>query len=232
MKNIVLSAVAVLAMSSFAVAGGDIAPIEEPIVEEVVVVENLDAGFYLGLGYSFLNATIDEELVIGRTTLSRNALDESFSDIMIQAGYKFNAYVAIEGRYWFGLDTSTRFFGDDRINSFDDDVSVDAWGIYVKPMYPIGENFEVYALLGYGAADMTIDNLPGHAEYTTDSIDGFSWGIGAEYEFSNNIAVFVDYVSIYDDTTSIDNGVWDGVVFSSEVERKIDTVNVGVSYKF
>ena len=49
MKNIVLSAVAVLAMSSFAVAGGDIAPVEEPVV---VVEEAVSTGaFYLGLAY-------------------------------------------------------------------------------------------------------------------------------------------------------------------------------------
>ncbi len=99
-------------------------------------------------------------------------------------------------------------------------------------MYPVTDAFDVYALLGYGAADMTIDNLPGHAEYTTDSIDGFSWGLGVAYSFNENVSIFADYVSIYDDTTSIDNGVWDGVVFSSEVERKIDTVNIGVSYQF
>ena len=47
MKNIVLSAVAVLAMSSFAVAGGDIAPVEEPVVVAEPVIT--DSGFTLVL---------------------------------------------------------------------------------------------------------------------------------------------------------------------------------------
>ena len=153
MKNIVLSAVAVLAMSSFAVAGGDIAPVEEPVIVAEPVIT--DSGFYLGLAYSFLNAsTVDYYDVQGQSlsgTLQDTILDESYSDIMIQAGYKFNSYVAIEGRYWFGLNESVDVLGG--IAGVNVDNSVDAWGIYVKPMYPVTDAFDIYALLGYGAAE-------------------------------------------------------------------------------
>ena len=53
MKNIVLSTVTIFALSSFALAGGDITPVDEPIIEteEVseIIVSN-DQGLYLGLG--------------------------------------------------------------------------------------------------------------------------------------------------------------------------------------
>ena len=68
MKNIVLSAVAVLAMSSFAVAGGDIAPVEEPVVvAEEVVVESTGA-FYLGSAYVLLSSDAEETFPGGNLT--------------------------------------------------------------------------------------------------------------------------------------------------------------------
>ena len=131
MKNIVLSAVAVFAMSSFAVAGGNIAPIEEPVVEEVVVVENLDAGFYLGLGYGLLNAEITDTYKAGdsSTSLQRvdTLVDDDFGEIMIQAGYKFNAYVAVEGRYWAGVNDGSFLNPNDEVRDAEYGMSIDAY---------------------------------------------------------------------------------------------------------
>ena len=217
MKNIVLSAVAVLAMSSFAVAGGDIAPVEEPIIVPEPVIT--DSGLYLGLGYGFMNAEVTDTMLVRGGTITETVMDEDFSSIMIQAGYKFNSYVAVEGRYWFGLDSDTSLFsGSDNIPA---DVTVDAWGIYVKPMYPVTDAFDIYALLGYTGADLTIDN----ANYTfnSDNVDGFSWGIGAAYSFTDNLAVFVDYVNIYDDEEDYIGG---------STETTIDSVNFGLTYQF
>ncbi len=203
MKNIVLSAVAVLAMSSFAVAGGDIAPVEEPVVVEPVVT---DAGFYLGLGYGLLNidATNPADPV---------GFDENFDEIMFQAGYKFNSYIAVEGRYWAGLDST--------INDVTPyDMSVDAWGIYVKPMYPVTDAFDVYALLGYASSAASFSDAP-----DSDDQDGFSWGLGAAYSFTDNIAVFVDYVSLYDDQPN-------APIDTTGYDAQIDTWNFGVTYQF
>ncbi len=230
MKNIVLSAVAVLAMSSFAVAGGDIAPIEEPIVEEVVVAPVSVGGFYIGLGYGILNTTND---VTGNYTpwghSEVSLWDDSYGEIMFQAGYKFNQYVAIEGRYWYGVDKGSWLNTGGTsgvIGAEVGDLSFDAYGLYVKPMYPIGENFEVYALLGYGSIDSTLDGDNNWEDGTT--ADGFSWGIGVEYEFSDGIAVFVDYTSIYSDTLTETYTAYDRV----EMDIDASTINFGVSYMF
>jgi len=227
MKNIVLSAVAVLAMSSFAVAGGDIAPVEEPVIVAEPVIT--DSGFYLGLAYGWMNAsstaTYSMDNADGSSIIVENNLfDEDYSEIMIQAGYKFNSYVAIEGRYWFGLS--------DTISSglvaglpYDVDNSVDAWGIYVKPMYPVTDAFDIYALLGYAAAEYDLQAVSGTltTNVNGDTADGFSWGLGASYAFTDNVAVFVDYVSIYDD--SVDVG-------ASTYDDEITTWNFGVTYQF
>ena len=196
MKKFNLSLVAVLAMSTFAVAGGDIAPVEEPVVVVPEVVEST-GGFYLGGAYGYGDMEFSE------TGYSHN---ENFDSFMLQAGYKFNPYIAVEGRYW--------LTSEDSWDDWNEDFSADSWGIYVKPMYPVTNELDVYALLGYGDTDPEIGGQG--PDYDTD---GFQWGLGASYDVTDNVAVFVDYVNLYDDTN-------DGE------DLTIDTVNFGVTYTF
>ena len=196
MKKFNLSLVAILAMSTFAMAGGDIAPVEEPVVVVPEVVEST-GGFYLGGAYGYGDMEFSE------TGYSHN---ENFDSFMLQAGYKFNPYIAVEGRYW--------LTSEDSWDDWNEDFSADSWGIYVKPMYPVTNELDVYALLGYGDTDPEIGGQG--PDYDTD---GFQWGLGASYDVTDNVAVFVDYVNLYDDTN-------DGE------DLTIDTVNFGVTYTF
>ena len=91
MKKLNLSLVTVLAMSTFAIAGGDIAPVEpEVMVDTPMVVE--DKGPYIGIAYGY------EKVRIDKATGGSSLLDEKFASIMLDAGYKFNSNIAIEGR--------------------------------------------------------------------------------------------------------------------------------------
>ncbi len=213
MKNIVLSAVAVLAMSSFAVAGGDIAPVEEPVVVPEPVVT--DAGFYLGLGYGWNGIEITDGTYA-------DPADENFGAIMIDAGYKFNQYVAVEGRYWFGLGSSN----DLGWRGLDSSVEADSWGIYVKPMYPVTDAFDVYALLGYGGTDLSVEDILAPGVTTDFDASGFSWGIGASYAFTDNVSLFIDYTSII-----TDEGI-DLAGFALAEDLSVDNINFGVNYQF
>ena len=213
MKKFNLSIVALLAMSTFAVAGGDIAPVE-PVIEAPIVMEETAGAFYLGFGYARLNSEGTETYNYGDNQIERYPFDDDFNELMFQAGYKFNDYVAVEGRYWFGSEET--FNDNDGYGAYD--VSVDAWGLYVKPMYPVTDAFDVYTLLGYGSAEAKGDSID------SDTKDGFSWGLGAAYSFTDHVAVFVDYVSIYDDEETYSSMV-------SE-DMTIDTWNFGVTYQF
>ncbi len=200
MKKLTLSLAALAAMGTFAVAGGDIAPVE-PVVDTPVVVPS-DAGFYIGGAYGY-----------GKMDVSDSALnyahDENFDSFMLQAGYKINPYIAVEARYWF-VGSGDWADGTTPTPSFD----TDSWGIYIKPMYPVTDAFDVYALLGYGDTNPEIGGQgPGY------DTDGFQWGLGASYDITSNVAVFVDYVNLYDDTNSGE-------------DLQIDTWNFGVTYKF
>ena len=218
MKNIVLSTVAVLAMSSFAVAGGDIAPVEEPVVVVEPVIT--DSGFYLGLAYGLQDSSLDYEYDYYDDDWRT---DETSSSIMLQAGYKFNSYVAVEGRYWFGMDESMGL--DDAMSNVD--YSIDSWGIYVKPMYPVTDAFDIYALLGYASSEYTFTDGTGGEDGHSEDLDGFSWGIGAAYSFTDNVAIFIDYVHLYnDEETGLDMG------YAYTLDYDISTLNFGVTYQF
>jgi len=201
MKKIVLSVVAMAAVSTACFAGGDIEPVE-PVVSTPMMASS-PSGFYLGLGIS---AT-----AVGNDTISifsDEVGQDRMGDIMFQAGYEVNQYIAVEGRY-----STTVSQGDA--------VERDAWGIYLKPQYPVSESMNIYALLGYGG--MTLDPSASLAVSLDDT--GFQWGIGASYDVTSNVALFVDYVSIADNMTA------DAYPFGS---RDISSASAtfGVTYKF
>jgi len=224
MKNIVLSAVAVLAMSSFAVAGGDIAPVEEPMVE-VVAPTVTDSGFYLGGAIGIIGAEVDWDEK--DSSLYDENLEVDYATYMLQVGYKFNSYIAIEGRYWStfgdGEWTYTNGGGEDlpdEASGSASSVDASAWGIYVKPMYPVTDAFDVYALLGYANTDTDFSDTTIEDAWDEST---FSWGLGAAYSFTDNVALFVDYVSLYNDEEEYTDGTEEFTTY---------TVNFGVTYQF
>ena len=203
MKKIVLSVVTVVAMSSVSFAGGDIEPVE-PMMEETPVVMAGLSGGYVGLGLSAA-ATGNDSL----SFFSEETGQERAGDIVLQAGYEFNPYVAVEARY----STSVMSV---------DSVERDVWGIYVKPQYPVGEGMNIYALLGYGG--MTLDGKDGANVDLDDT--GFQWGIGLSYDMTHNVALFVDYVNAAND---MEADAYPGIG-SNDISS--DALTVGVTYKF
>jgi len=236
MKKVMLSAAAVLAMSSLAVAGGDIAPVEEPVVVPVVVKDY--SGAYIGIAYTYTTAPVSNfnTYMAGDWLLNSVDFDLDTSGVTIDAGYRLNAFIAFEGRYTFGgtgsADIPNGLHGTVGSGTIDSDIS--SWGIYAKPMYPISDVFDVYALIGYGGG--TFDNTTTFATRTGIStvdtsidIDGFSWGLGLSYAFTENISVFADYVSVADEDIANPSDLPAGI---TDTKYKIETFNIGINYKF
>lgn len=211
MKYNIFSLVSILAFSGLSFAEGDVEPAEEPaIVEPAAIDENR---FYMGLGFSSMK--LDNDLT-----------DEEFSanGIMLQAGYRYNRYIAVEGRYtqhMGDLEYDHGSTGNPDYGDYPADFTNIA--IYLKPMYPIGD-FSIYALLGYGEVELT--NIPlGGAGISADRAEsGFQWGLGAEYAFNENISGFIDYVRMYDGT-GFDHR-------ATEADIVADVWTLGVFYKF
>lgn len=197
-----------MALNGLCYAGGDIAPVEpEVTVPEVAAASG--SGFYVGLGVSAMSLRDDDS-------------DEEFSatGLALQAGYQFNQYFALEGRYTFNVSDVEYDHGTTSNPDYDDyPTDFSNAGIYLKPMYPI-DNFKLYALLGYGEVKLTDVPVAG-----VDSAEnGFQWGLGASYSFNENISAFVDYVRAYDDTGF--------GCCAREANVIADLWTLGVSYKF
>lgn len=202
MKKVLLSAAAVSVMSGVSYAGGDISPVE-PVVGTPVMMGS-SAGGYVGVGLSAV-ANGNDSL----SFFSVEAGQDRTGDIMLQAGYEVNTYMAVEVRY------STSIVEGDVLER-------DSWGVYVKPQYPVGEGVNLYALLGYGG--VTLDGIDGYNVDVDDS--GFQWGIGLSYDVSNNVAVFADYVSAATDIEA------DAYPLAGSNEVSSSALTLGVSYKF
>jgi opacity protein-like surface antigen len=221
MRKLTLSLATILAMSTFAVAGGDIAPVE-PVVETPMVMEAPSTGgLYLGVGYSLLKSDANFfDVNHNGSAIPTINFDDDYSAMMFQAGYNFNPYVSVEARYWVGLtDNSFTITG----NTFDSDAS--AWGVYLKPIYPVTDAFDIYALLGYGS--VTVNNVKIGGLNRDFDIDGFSWGVGASYSVTENIAFSVDYVDFQDDDIT-----FRGTNTSGTFNHAFDSINFGVNYQF
>ncbi len=203
MKRVKQSIVAILLSSVYSFAGGDVAPIEEPVIDIPVVVEPELTGFYAGVGYSCLQMGLDVPYLDMRAMTAAS----------VTAGYNFNEYVAIEGRY-------TASIGDITVKTVNSETDTSALdlaniGLYVKPQYNIN-NFGIYALLGYG--QFTLNEESSFAEAS------FQYGAGINAMVSTNIGLFIDYRRLYDNT-AFDT-------FDLDREVMANSYTVGVNYNF
>ena len=93
-------------------------------------------------------------------------------------------------------------------------------------MYPVTNELDVYALLGYGTASANGIKLKDGSSHDID-VAGFSWGAGVAYSFTENISVFADYVDFQDDDVAIKGNTVNGTF-----KHAFDSINLGVAYKF
>ncbi len=200
MKKIVLSVSALAAMSSLVFAGGDIV---EPVVSESVVEEL--SGFYAGLGIAAVNTRGSEQSIEWFNSVEGQ---DRLGNVSFLAGYNFNAYIAVEGRY------TTSF-------AHDEHIEMDGWSLFVKPQYPVNENFSLYALLGYGG--LTLDGEKPLLGVVDVDDSGFQWGIGVDYMMTENVSLFADYTWLAYDM--------DGA-YAGENQADVDAFTVGVNYHF
>jgi len=159
--------------------------------------------FYIGGALSLVSAR--ENCVDLNFFSDKNAQDR-LANIMLLAGYNFNKYVAVEGR------VSTTIANKDF-------AKLTSLSLFLKPQYPVTKELNIYALLGYG--HVKLDNNNGSNVDVSKST--FQWGLGASYNIDNNWAVFADY-------TNLGNNISGTMLNSNEAD--IDSINVGVTYKF
>lgn len=189
--------------------------IESEVTPSTPVPETINKShFYLGAGIS--NMKLENESVA----------DEEFSatGLTILAGYQYNQYLAIEGRYTRDISDVEYKHGRTSFPNYDDyPTDFSNIAIYIKPMYPIG-NFSIYGLLGYGEVELTNLPQPDTGISADRAEDGFQWGLGASYDLTNNISLFIDYIQMYDDK---------GFDYrATYADITSDVYTFGINYKF
>ena len=198
-------------LSQLSFAGGNIAPVTEPVA---VLPQTDESGMYVGAGITAM-------------ALDNDYYNSGFSStgLMLQAGYQFNRYLAVEGRYTKNVGNLKYDHGSNPYNPDYSDYPGDFSNVavYLKPMYRFND-VSVYGLLGYGEVTLTNlpqPNLPGSVDRAED---GFQWGLGASYSFMENISVFVDYVNVYDGKGFDHRG--------EKADMKSYLWTLGVTYRF
>jgi len=200
MKKATLSALTVIALTSAGFAGGDVEPAMIPAPEGAVD----QSAFYVGLGLSAVSA---RDAGLSMDFFDSAVGQDRLGNLTFQAGYEFNKYIGVEGRYATSI-------------AYEDVVEMNGWSLFVKPQYPVTEAFDIYALIGYGGVQLE------PASFASVDVDdsGFQWGLGLSYDVTQSVSVFFDYTSLAYDM--------EGLYHNGALTVDTDALTLGVSYRF
>lgn len=160
-NKIATSLITVISLVTVSYAGGKyVAPVEAAVVPIPVDINPLP--IYVGLGLVAAGVSKD-------CPCSDDRLKDTTYGLLVRTGWDFNQYVGIEARYLKA--------------SMEKDFSTTThYGLYIKPQYHITSQTNIYGLLGYGRTDV---EGCGFNDGTLTK-DGFSYGVGFEYDFSSD----------------------------------------------
>jgi len=203
------------------------------LISTYATTVNAENSWYLGALYN-----AQEISITGR----------DFNTAGLMAGYTYNQYFAVEARFASG--TSSYQFsslgtsyssgssgysghygtGDEPWGSYSEDIDTQI-SLSIKASYPIFKSVKLYALSGYtntkleikglGQYNDTDGNITGNYSYThTEYENGFSYGVGVDYQINENVNVFIDYQ------------VLPNFEPNSSVSKSWKSGTIGISYSF
>ncbi|MBK0391597.1 porin family protein [Ramlibacter algicola] len=145
---------------------------------------------------------------LGYTQLKLSGEGLSVKPNMIRGivGYDFHPNFAVEGMLAFGAGDDSQTFtesagGTTATGTVNLKVQ-NAYGVYLKPKADLGA-VELFGRLGYtharvkGSEVITVNGALFSSDSATDSDGGFSYGLGANWKFTPNAYVGVDYMHYY-----------------------------------
>ena len=136
-------------------------------------------------------------------------VDADLGAVGIKVGVDINDYLGAEMRAGLGVD-------DDSVNYLTSEINVELnyyYGVYMRPKYKI-DQIQIYGVLGFTKAEFEASAF-GSSEKDDDTY--FSYGIGLEWFFYDNISASVEYMKHLD----ADESDWDFKSF-----------NIGLTYYF
>ena len=241
MKNMKLSMITLMALGTFAYAGGDLSVVtpyeeedvqlaEEVYVEPETVVEPVAVVEKVAPEPVIAQAPVEEikangfyaglGIAASRYDTSCNCAAKSGTDktagVMARVGYDFNKYIGIEAR---GLKTNWKSNGG----------SVEHAGVFVKPMLPVGDVTNVYGLVGVAKT-----KTQGHLRKT--NAESLALGAGIEVDLSKDTPKEGRYNRAFDGKGDQEKGLGVFADYERMVVKSgapdLDAISAGVTYDF
>lgn len=142
-----------------------------------------DTGFYAGAG-------------VGQSFVDEQAYDDEDTAFSVFGGYQFNRYFALEAGYAdFGKVEAEGGVGPD--------LEANAGYLTAVGSVPITDNFSAYAKAGFHRWDLDAD-LPGVVGNGDDSGSDPTYGLGAQYRFTDRVALRGEYNRFEVEDTDVD----------------------------
>ena len=176
-----------------------------------------ETGVYVNIGGAFLTADLDlSDIEVQGNNLNLGEEDADLFMINGRLGYRIHKFFAVEAEGGFGI-------GGDSIQrsvpvpvdllgtvNVDVDADIDVSDYIVgmaRAILPVNDRFDLFVRGGYGSASGEVDgvgttDLLGGITVTaseSDNIDGFAYGIGAEYYLNENSGIRIDGSAIGSD---------------------------------
>ena len=238
MKNVKLLIIGLIFIGTICYAGGDIHPVTvfeqedikladtyvEPIkppfkpepkevstiVPQKVKQEDINpSGFYAALGITMARYNT------GCNCPNIGGIDNNIA-LVARLGYDFNPYIGIEAR---GIRTIAK----------DNGGQISHTGLFLKPMYPIIDQANLYALIGVAKTSTSGKLRKVHAE-------GLAMGAGFEYDLSVDNPKEGKYAREFNGQGDQEKGLGLFVDYERLIVKKnapdMDTISAGVTYDF
>jgi len=146
--------------------------------------------------------------------------------VVAKLGYDFNKYIGIEGRAGYGVKSADHTGGgESKIK--------ENYGIYLKPMLPLGKKFHLFGLLGYAKAkvESTLKANPQTgARYGTLDEASPSFGVGLNYALNDRWSIVAEGVRLLHSVENTYSLYPNGSVKEDDIN--LDTYGIGFNYKF
>jgi opacity protein-like surface antigen len=146
-----------------------------------------DGGFYVGAGLG--SASIDIDLIEG---VDFSGDDTAFK---VFGGYGFNQYIAVELEYIDGGTAEDSY--SDGVDTLKIGIDLSGFNANVVGAWPIGEQFKIFGKIGmlFWDADFNakLNGVLIPDGEDSDSGEDFSWGVGASWDFTDNIGAQIEY---------------------------------------
>ena len=143
-------------------------------------------------------AAAESELYLNGGYAAYDGDDATLSSLTARGGIEFNALIGAEFEASFGL-------GAEEIDDTGAELELEnQFGGYLTARYPLLPSLDAIGRVGYTTGEFQASNsgVSGDAE-----VDGFAFGVGGEFMFTDNFGVRGDYTRIEADDDELDGGV-------------------------